>query len=154
MKVLVVSDSHGNETYLYTAIHENLDADVIIHLGDGERDMEVLKDLPSAQWKKIYQVAGNCDLASQLPTTLFETIGGYRFYITHGHIQRVKLGLEALAWDAKEHDRQVVLFGHTHRQYFSEENGIYLFNPGSIYRGDYGIISVVDGNISFQQQSL
>lgn len=154
MKILVLSDSHGKEEYLYTTVYEHLDSDVIIHLGDGERDMDVLRDLPAVQRKRIIQVAGNCDYASQLPTTTFETIGGYKFYITHGHMQHVKMGYDLITLDAKKQKRQVVLFGHTHQPYFSEENGIYLFNPGSLYRGEYGIISVVDTELTFHHQSL
>lgn len=38
MKILVVSDTHRNFAVLDDIVNENLDADLIIHLGDGENE--------------------------------------------------------------------------------------------------------------------
>ena len=40
MKILVISDSHGASEYIVEAISRNKDADAIVFLGDGERDLE------------------------------------------------------------------------------------------------------------------
>lgn len=153
-KILVLSDSHGNDQFLHDAVYEHIDADVIVFLGDGERDLSILDEFPNIWRKRIISVCGNCDYASTLPITTFEDIGGYKFYITHGFTQRVKFGYDALAVDAKKSNRQVALFGHTHHPFYEERNGLYLFNPGSINKGEYGIITITSEGIAFQHATL
>lgn len=155
MKILVLSDSHGSQEYLYTIVYENLDADVIIHLGDGEGDMRVIRDLPSMAEKRIIQVCGNCDFSSNNPITTFETIGDVKFYITHGYVQHVKFGTALLAKDAAESGREVALFGHTHVPYLNTEGPVTLFNPGAVCNGKYGIITIdEDRNLDFLLEEL
>ena len=78
IKILVLSDSHGLENYVYSIVAENMDCDIIIHLGDGAyKDMDLLGELPGYSDKKVYRVRGNCDMGSDLPVTLFENIGDY-----------------------------------------------------------------------------
>ncbi len=147
MKILVMSDSHGKEEYVYSILNENSDAGIIIHLGDGERDIDLsLKEIPGITRKKFFAVKGNCDFFSSLPTTAYENICGHKFYITHGYAQHVKTGISEIFIDAKNNEREVVLFGHTHRPYFEEKDGIYLFNPGAVINGSYGIITVDDSH--------
>ena len=43
MRILVVSDTHGDEAALYDALMQQPKAEVVIHLGDGERDVEAQK---------------------------------------------------------------------------------------------------------------
>lgn len=145
MKILVLSDSHGREEYVYSILNNNRDADIVIHLGDGENDMDLsLREIPGITRKRFFAVKGNCDLMSSLPTTTYENICGYKFYITHGFKQQVKSGVSEIFLDAKNNERQVVLFGHTHRPFYEERDGIYLFNPGAVMRGSYGIITIDD----------
>ena len=40
MRLLIASDSHGDAYALYQAIQQQPSAQVVIHLGDGESDME------------------------------------------------------------------------------------------------------------------
>ncbi len=145
MKILVLSDSHGKEEYVYSILNDNRDADIIIHLGDGENDIDLsLREIPGITRKRFFAVKGNCDLMSSLPTTTYENICGYKFYITHGFKQHVKSGVSEIFLDAKNNERQIVLFGHTHRPFYEERDGIYLFNPGAVMRGSYGIITIDD----------
>ena len=142
MKILVLSDSHGKEGYVYDIMRNNTDADVVIHLGDGEDDLSLaLANLPAFGNKRIYQVRGNCD-PEGLPEGRFENIGGFRFYLTHGHRQQVKYGKYALLGDARKMDRNVVLFGHTHTQFFEDYDGTRLFNPGAVIDLHYGVINI------------
>lgn len=45
MKILVVSDTHRNFAVLDDIVNENLDADLIIHLGDGENEARDIHNL-------------------------------------------------------------------------------------------------------------
>ena len=42
MRILVFSDSHGSTWRMRDALLDHPEADMIIHLGDGERDVENL----------------------------------------------------------------------------------------------------------------
>lgn len=142
MKILVMSDSHGKEGYVYDIMKNNTDADVVIHLGDGEDDLGLsIAELPAFQNKRILQVRGNCDPAG-LPEGRFENIGGFRFYLTHGHRHQVKYGKFQLLADARKMERDVALFGHTHTQFFEEYDGVRLFNPGAVIDLHYGVITI------------
>ena len=154
MKILVLSDSHGHAENLFTIASQHQDADVIIHLGDGEGDMQVLKEIPGMTGKRIIQVAGNCDFASNHPITTFETIDGVKFYITHGYVQHVKFGVAMLYKDAKDNGREVALFGHTHSQFLETEGDVKLFNPGAVMNGKYCIINIHNGIIDFSHEAL
>ena len=160
MKILVMSDSHGKRQYVLDAIYDNKDADAVIHLGDGVRDFDTAvkeaRELGVLNTDKIYKVKGNCDMFLDEAVTLFEDIGGYKFYITHGYEQRVKSGPEYLLKDAKENGRNVALYGHTHRQFYEERLGVHIFNPGALNYGDYGIITIDDatGEITFEHKEL
>ena len=62
MKILVFSDSHGNEDNMIRAVERErpFTLDAIVHLGDGWRDAEALHRLyPRIP---LEQVPGNCDL--------------------------------------------------------------------------------------------
>lgn len=64
MKILVFSDSHGNEDNMIRAVERErpFTLDAIVHLGDGWRDAEALHRLyPRIP---LEQVPGNCDSAA------------------------------------------------------------------------------------------
>lgn len=129
MKLLVFSDSHGRTLDMLSCIDEEC-PDVIFHLGDMVRDVEdirsVYPDIP------LYHVCGNNDWRSDAPETVIVTLGGVRFFLTHGHLHRVRSTTKRLASDARSHECQVALFGHTHITHCKYENGVLVANPGSI----------------------
>ena len=58
MKILVLSDSHGNVSNMLQAV-ERESPRMILHLGDCWRDGERLRD--ACPEIEFYQVPGNCD---------------------------------------------------------------------------------------------
>lgn len=147
VKILVLSDSHGRDSLLYEILYRNMDAEVIIHLGDGEEDFEICRDtIPNFCEKRLIQVKGNCDWYSSLAVTSFDNIGGFRFYNTHGYVQGVKFGVGRLLKDARDNNRNVALFGHTHQQYYDSVDGVHLFNPGAVRNYEYGVITIDEGS--------
>ena len=141
VKLLIFSDSHGRKGKVKKILEQHGNADGIIFLGDGEKDLELL---PLENEAFLYQVRGNCDRESLEAVTLIKEIAGVRFYITHGYEQGVKYGLGKLAAFARQENCKAALFGHTHRAHLSEEEGVFLFKPGSAANGDYGVI-LIDG---------
>lgn len=153
MRVLVVSDTHGNTGALCRAIEEQPTARTVIFLGDGLRDAEDAQ----ARYpdRTIYTVPGNCDFAARDPKVRKETLGGKRFFFTHGHIYDVKYGLYRLDLAARQYNADIALFGHTHQPYKEYADGLYLFNPGSLgHGGTYGYVDIVGGGVVTNVVSL
>lgn len=133
MKIAVFSDTHGSASGMLKAV-EAVSPDCVIHLGDGADDIEKLErkypHLP------IIAVAGNCDYDSMLPELKAVTLGGIKMLLTHGHRYAVRYGkLDTLLYAAQCNDAQLVMFGHTHKAYFDEIEGIFVLNPGTAGRG-------------------
>ncbi len=156
MKLLVVSDTHGDLRALRRAVDAEADAAAVLFLGDGLRDAEALGEERPAL--RLYTVRGNCDLASFAPSGALAPFGGVLFFYTHGHLYGVKSGLEQLADAAAERGAQAALFGHTHRQALERRDGVTLFNPGALStqsgRGQYGVVWVQDGKATFEHRQL
>lgn len=147
MRILVVSDTHGDVFALREAILRQPRAEVLIHLGDGADD--AAKEFANFPEKMCLQVRGNCDLASQLPKEQVHTFAGKRVFFTHGHLYEVKFGLQQLEYAAEEKKANLVLFGHTHQPFTDYRNGLYLMNPGSLHgsAGCYGVVDLTDAGI-------
>lgn len=152
MKIIVFSDSHGNSRNLNKVIEKHMDADMFIHLGDGEREFETLVTMYSNL--KMYHVAGNCDYNSIYPNELILNADfNIKIFATHGHRYYVKYSLEAIKSTALENGCQIALFGHTHERFNSYEDGLYIMNPGSIScprdtnKPSYGIIDISKAGI-------
>ncbi len=146
MKLLILSDSHKKMDYMLRAV-EREQPDHIIHLGDHDRDaMRLAERCPDIP---LWSVCGNCDYGAG-PEVIVDTLGGVRFYITHGHTLRVKYGLLRAELAAREAEANILLFGHTHRALCDWHNGLWMLNPGScsgMGPVTYGVIELTDGNI-------
>ena len=147
MKCLVFSDSHRNTRNMMSALSSHPDAEVIFFLGDGLSDAELVASGDTARaW---LAVVGNCDYeptfrASFVKKTDAITLEGQKIVYTHGDLYGAKYGVGGLVKLASDTNARIVLFGHTHEpleQYVStDDGGFYLFNPGSIGGGSYGVI--------------
>ena len=144
MKLLVLSDSHGELTYMQLA-YEREKPDVVIHLGDLIPDAKGF--LQANPGMRLLQVAGNCDgyhFDPGISERMVTELDGVRFFITHGHKQKVKFGLMLLNFAAQEAGAEVALFGHTHTAHCKKHGGLWMLNPGSCNssRGSYGVIEI------------
>ena len=129
MRFLVISDTHGNLTKaleVYKAL-EGIDA--IIHLGDYIKDAEELGEQLNVD---VIAVKGNMDGSyDDNDYKILETECG-KLYLSHGHMEDVKMKLTNIYYRAMEKDCVAALFGHTHKAVFEDLNGMYLINPGSL----------------------
>jgi putative phosphoesterase len=147
LKVLVVSDTHGDIVGLKKIIMTQQKAEVVIHLGDAQEDLEpVVRSFPE---KSFYLVKGNCDLGIDLPYYGILSLEGHRIFYTHGHLYGVKYGTERLIEAASENECDIALYGHTHEADNHYEDGIYVMNPGSSrgYYATYGTIELIKGSV-------
>lgn len=156
MKLLILSDSHGDLPVLRDVLQRENDADAVIFLGDGLRDMEQIQDENPAL--KIYSVRGNCDFASFAPSEALGAFGGMLVFYTHGNGYEAKLSLTPLRTAARERGAEIVLFGHTHLPYYAYEDGLYMFNPGSVSMGSrcpsYGLMEINGGKVRFEHRDV
>ena len=99
MRILVLSDSHGNVDNMARAV-ELTAPDRVLHLGDCQRDLTALRARFPAL--PMEGVPGNCDWGScDQPERLLE-IGGVRIFALHGHTRNVKRSPMAAMYAAKE----------------------------------------------------
>lgn len=128
MKLMVFSDTHGQPDRMLAAIAQN-SPDMVIHLGDGGRDIEkIKKQFPQIP---LEAVRGNCDYSSALPESALLTVCGVRLFITHGHVFSVKQTLSLLIDEARSKNADMVLYGHTHTANNTMAGGLYVLNPGA-----------------------
>ena len=142
MKLLIASDLHGSAIacQMLCEVFQASGADKLILLGDvlyhgprndlpkGYAPKEVIPML-NAIADRIICVRGNCDAEVDGMVLDFDVLtadktlhdGDLTIYLHHGHH-----ALPDLA------PGTVVLYGHTHIVEHHEENGLYVFNPGSV----------------------
>jgi hypothetical protein len=160
IKILVVSDTHGQIEHAVECIKKEGPYDRMIHLGDQVEDAVRL-----ANWLGIEQLdvcAGNCDYPSEGVSEKILNIDGVTIFMTHGHKYGVKFTLDRLYYRAKEVGAKIALYGHTHQRRMVEERGVTLFNPGSlslprdwkIKRKSFGTILIEEGRFHLEYKYL
>lgn len=150
LRVLAVSDNHGNRSILteLIAVYKD-DVDAFIHCGDSELS-------PADEvWNTMAVVRGNMDFTNEYPLTEVIRVGAELFFVTHGHRHQVKLNFDLMANEAKEVGARVAFYGHTHVPAVDQQEGIFLINPGSISqpRGSlpyktYAVIDIKEGQLA------
>ena len=114
----ILSDTHGLiRPEVVDALNE---CDSIIHAGDIDRSevIEALREIAP-----VYAVRGNADKdewADDLPKSLSITLDGIRIYTIHNK--------KHIAEDLS--DKDVVIYGHTHKYHEEYKNGQLWLNPG------------------------
>lgn len=152
MKILVLSDTHGETDKAEEVIRNQNDIDLIVHLGDYFRDAQKLSGMfPKIPIEYIY---GNSDfMIGDVEAEKILEIKGKRILITHGHRYSVKWDYDKLCRKAEEMKVDLILFGHTHIADMVIKGRYMLVNPGSISdpRDDssesYAIIRISEGKI-------
>ncbi|MGN0399813.1 MAG: metallophosphoesterase family protein [Blautia sp.] len=125
MKIAVISDTHGLlRTEVLDIIRE---CDGLIHGGDINSQNvidEILKNMKARA--PVYFVRGNNDRewAEYLAKHQEFTLDGVNFYLVHNK--------KDLPWNLG--NRQIVIYGHSHKYAEEEKDGRLWLNPGSCGR--------------------
>lgn len=157
MRILVISDTHGRKRPLCDLLLMHQEADCLLFLGDGIRDVEdVLTGFPTVLCR---MVRGNNDVwktsSENVPLIWQGRVAGKEILMTHGHLQEVKFGEERLLNMAHAARADILLYGHTHRAVNRYEDGMYILNPGSLgYDGSYGMVDITPSGICINVASL
>lgn len=122
MKIAVLSDTHGLLRPEAAELISKCDA--VIHAGD-INSQKIIDEMKAAAKEDapIYIVRGNNDKewAEHLPHHLEFTLAGMNFYVIHNK--------KELPSDLG--DRQIIIFGHSHRYSEEKKDGRLWLNPGS-----------------------
>ncbi len=145
MRILVLSDSHNDYLSLRKAIENHPSAEVVVFLGDGERDLDKADDL--LENKHVIKVRGNCDIASHLEDNHVQVIEGKKIFATHGYLENVKFGDDRLVYKGQSLGADIILYGHTHVPVNKYIDGVYVFNPGSVRNGSYGFVDITEKGV-------
>ena len=154
MKVLVMSDTHGNIENAKYVLEKviPMGVKVVLHCGDYISDARLLqKFYPEVE---IYGVYGNCDVGFGGAYSEVVTLEGVRIYMSHGHKYGVKWGeYDEVAIDAIAHEAQVAVCGHSHEAYLNKQQEVIIMNPGSLTLPrdsrypSYGILDIEDEKV-------
>jgi len=147
MKFLIVSDIHGSEKYAKETLRilEAEQADYLLLLGDllyhGPRNPlpegynpQGVSELLNSIKEKIIAVRGNCDAEvdqmllkfPMMHDTNVVPLQHQKVILSHGHIYHP----ENLPANLSTGD--IFMFGHIHLPVLEKQDGITIFNPGSI----------------------
>ena len=83
-------------------------------------------------------------------TKVFDLFGK-KVLLTHGHLFNVKTTLKELEKKAHYENVDICVFGHTHKEFLEEKNGIIFVNPGALQDKKYVIYY---GGKRFEQKVL
>ncbi len=128
LRLLVMSDTHGDTEVIKTVRERHMDVDAVIHCGDSELpfDHEYLEGAK--------RVRGNCDGDARFPDEEIFAVSDKKIFVTHGHLFNVKSTTMNLFYRAKEVEADVVFFGHSHVLGCELLENILFVNPGSLLK--------------------
>jgi uncharacterized protein len=120
----LISDTHGQ---LRAGVHTALaGVELILHAGDVGGD-DILDEL--ALIAPVHAVYGNTDAPGnpRLSAQIVREIGGLVIQVQHGH-ESGRLTADALL---ERFNADVLVYGHTHRQSVTRQEGRLVINPGA-----------------------
>lgn len=129
MKILVVSDTHGDQKNFLKVIQIEKGIDMVFHCGDvcgGEYTIIASAGCP------VEMVAGNNDYFSPLEQELEFEIEGKNIMLTHGHQYYVSTDTQLIKKEAIARNVDLLCYGHTHYPSVFTEDDIVVVNPGSL----------------------
>ncbi len=119
----LISDTHG---LLRPDVHDALKGvELILHAGDvgGEEILHELRTIAPT-----LAVRGNTDApAPYLASEIVREIGGLSVHVSHGH----EIGRLAPDRLLGRYPQDILVYGHTHRQFLLEWEGRIVVNPGA-----------------------
>lgn len=144
MKILIISDTHGNNRVIEELVKKYPNMDKYLHAGDIEGDDQSIAPFDA--------VKGNCDHFSSLPPQrIIPTPMGY---LCMRHEPYLPASIK------KEYDVKIFVHGHTHRRRFVREGNVYIINPGAIsfsrdgFDLSYAIVTITEEIVQVDFHSL
>lgn len=154
VRILVVSDTHGQLGPLRSLVGRVGVVDFLLHAGDHYDDRIPVGALFGLPPERCIGVVGNCDYPLREPDEVVWEQEGVRILLTHGHRHDVKRTLMPIWYRAREQGCRVAIFGHSHLPVQVQEGEVLLFNPGSPAqprrqsRATIGILELKNGRVT------
>lgn len=161
LRLAVVADTHSAPHPRSAELLREARPDAILHAGD-IGDLAVLDGL--REISPLFAVRGNIDVrAPDLPDELTIDLlangeSVYRIFLTHIAVNGPKLRGDVARRARAEHASMVVC-GHSHVPFIGRDQGLTVFNPGSIGPRRFhlpivfGLIDVRDGRLAMEHVS-
>lgn len=149
MKIVIVSDSHGDNGALQRVYLKEYDAEVFLHAGDSVA--------PSESIVPFVGVRGNCDGPFREDYPLFRLIKTPFGLLK---IQHYPLFGASSFDDLKSEGVAIFVHGHTHIQEEEEVSGVKIFCPGSVSfprdneKGTYLVLDVSPSSVQAAFKTL
>lgn len=144
MKILLVSDSHGDYASLDRLAALYPDMDLYLHAGDSEQD----------EWsiKPFISVRGNCDRYYDFPEYLIIPSPYGNIFVQHTPYVSKEL--------LNKHNAKIVIHGHTHNRRNEMKHDILYVNPGALsyardkFDGSYAILNIESNTVDIKFYTL
>ena len=152
IKLLVVSDVHGDSSSLNLLYLYNQDFDYYLDLGDS--------CLMPYEIAPFVSVKGNNDWSLDLPKEARLVVEGVSIFITHGQYFGYFNRELAMNDILTRNHCQVLISGHTHMPMFQKDGSFYYINPGSttLPRGgsarSYAVLFIDNGKLDFRLKEI
>lgn len=143
MKIVIVSDSHGNREILEKIVLQNPSANIFLHAGDS--------GLCKLEISPYVSVKGNCDYESDFPDKLIIKTPYGNLYMSHGN-RLYEINSHTL----EKNNAKIFVFGHTHQHLVEKIDDCYIFNPGSVSlprdgtNGTYLVLDITSDDVSYE----
>jgi putative phosphoesterase len=131
MKLGLISDTHGFLDPHITRIFKGVDH--ILHAGDIGPDF-IIAQLEAIA--PVTAVLGNNDDSPCFPLTQTIQLGAMRFLVHH--IVSPRALTDELATRVAKEKPDVVMFGHSHKQFHERLKGVLFVNPGYAGKPKFG----------------
>lgn len=135
MKIVVISDTHGDLSALRRVAMVENNADVYLHAGDVEASRDDISPFAA--------VKGNCDGAFPEFPFRYETETPFGKL----HMEHYPIYGSAMIESLKQDGVRIFIHGHTHEKEAEQVNGVWVFCPGSLtfpHDSDDGTYLVLD----------
>jgi len=142
VKVIIVSDSHGNIANLkhVMGFAEKIKAGAVIHCGDWANPESV--DLVESNKIPVYGVMGNADIDESFKDKFKDFL--------KIEIDEKKIGVIHDIKKMEERDLDIIFFGHWQKQTDTFWNGILAVNPGALENDvNFAVYDTTSGKIEF-----
>lgn len=148
MKIVVVSDTHGDCLSLQKVYLKEQNAAIFLHAGDSEA--------PNEEIAPFVGVLGNCDcfFSSYPKFRKINTPYGYLWIQHHPVSSAIKFE------ELEKEGVKILIHGHTHRKNVEKIGNLYVFCPGSLLYprdsdiGSYLVLDVDEVQIQYQFKTL
>ncbi len=152
MKIIVISDTHGNQKFLRKALKNENTFNYVFHLGDNFDDIDFNEDvIGGAEVLRVPGIFHPGYLDRSIPATQTISINKTSFLLIHNINDLNKI----------DSDVKVVFYGHTHKPAIESSGGVHFANPGHLkqdhHRGSdasYLVVSIEGKEITFCFKNL